>query len=148
MATTISVESATPDFLENIRASGHLIQADEPRGAGGADAGPSPYELLLGAVGACKAITVRMYAARKGWPLLGVRISLSHERRHADDCIACQDTAAQLDYIDVKIEFLGDELSDLQRHTLLSIAEKCPIHRTLAGGLQIRTSVFEPSGGL
>lgn len=148
MATTVSVDSAAPDFLENIRASGHLIQADEPRGAGGADAGPSPYELLLGAVGACKAITVRMYAARKGWPLQGVRINLSHERRHAEDCVACQDSAAQLDHIDVQIEFLGNELNDSQRRTLLSIADKCPIHRTLAGRLQIHTTVAGLSGAL
>lgn len=145
MVTTVSVDSAAPDFLEKIRASGHLIEADEPRSAGGADAGPSPYELLLGALGACKAITVRMYAARKGWPLQSVRINLSHERRHAADCLTCHDAAAQIDHIDVQIEFLGTELSDSQRQTLASIAEKCPIHRTLGGHLQIRTTVARDS---
>jgi len=139
MATTVLVDSAPANFLEIIRTSGHVLQVDEPESAGGMNAGASPYELLLGALGACKAITLRMYAARKGWPLEAVHVSLNHERRHADDCLTCQDAAAQIDYIGVRIELVGTELTDAQRKTLLAIAEKCPVHRTLAGRLQIRT---------
>jgi uncharacterized OsmC-like protein len=144
MTTSVSVDSAATNYLETVRASGHLIQVDEPVSAGGMDAGPSPYELLLGALGTCKAITVRMYAARKGWPLESVRVNLSHDRRHAEDCLKCQDTAAQIDHIDVQIEFVGPALSASQRQTLLAVAEKCPIHRTLTGGVQIRTRALGP----
>lgn len=144
MATSVAVDSAAPNYLETIRASGHLIQADEPQSAGGMDAGASPYELLLGALGACKAITVRMYAARKGWPLESIHVRLSHDRRHADDCLKCQDAAAQIDYIDVQVEIVGTALSASQRQTLLAVTEKCPLHRALAGGLQIRTQAAAP----
>jgi|SRR5690348_8843675 putative redox protein len=134
----ISVESASPDFLENIHAGRHGLQADEPLSAGGQDAAPSPYELLLAALGACKVITVRMYAKRKDWPLQGVQLNLSHGKVHAEDCADCEHTGSLIDQIDVEIKLQG-ELSADQRRILLAIAEKCPVHRTLTSAVQIRT---------
>jgi putative redox protein len=134
----VSVESASPEFLENIFAGGHKLQADEPLSAGGQDLAPSPYELLLAALGACKAITVRMYAKRKGWPLQGVQLKLSHGKVHATDCADCERAGSMIDQIDVELNLLG-ELSTEQRRTLLAIAEKCPVHRTLTSKVQIRT---------
>jgi len=134
----VSVESALPEFLENIFAGGHNLQADEPLSAGGQDLAPSPYELLLAALGACKAITVRMYAKRKGWPLQGVQLKLSHGKVHATDCADCERSGSLIDQIDVELKLLG-ELSNEQRQTLLAIAEKCPVHRTLTSKIQIRT---------
>ena len=134
----VSVESASADFLENISAGPHGLQADEPLSAGGQDAAPSPYELLLAALGACKVITVRMYAKRKGWPLQGVQLNLLHGKVHAEDSANCERAGSLIDQIDVEIKLQG-ELSAEQRRILLAIAEKCPVHRTLISEVQIRT---------
>ena len=135
---SISVESTSPDFLENITVGKHKLHADEPLNAGGRDAAPSPYDLLLAALGACKVITLRMYAKRKGWPLRAVRINLSHRKVHAEDCFNCLSAASLIDQIDVEIKLQG-ELSSEQHGMLLAIAEKCPVHRTLTSTVQIRT---------
>ena len=134
----VLVESASPDFLENIFVGQHGLQADEPLSAGGRDTAPSPYELLLAAVGACKVITLRMYAKRKGWPLQGVQLNLSHEKVHAEDCANCDSSDSLIDQIDVEIKLQG-ELSPEQRQILLAIAEKCPVHRTLTSRVRICT---------
>jgi uncharacterized OsmC-like protein len=134
----VSVKSASPDFLENISVGQHDLQVDEPMSAGGQDAAPTPYELLLAALGACKVITVRMYAKRKGWPLQGVQLNLSHEKVHAEDCANCDSAGSLIDHIDVEVKLQG-ELSAEQRRILLAIAEKCPVHRTLTSQIQIRT---------
>ena len=136
----VLVESASPDFLENISIGRHGLQADEPLSAGGQDGAPSPYELLLAALGACKVITLRMYAKRKGWPLQGVQLNLSHGKVHAEDCADCERAGSLIDQIDIEIKLRG-ELSAEQRRILLAIAEKCPIHRTLTTQVQIRTRV-------
>jgi putative redox protein len=137
-AVNVSVASASPDFLENITAGRHGFQADEPLSAGGQDAAPNPYELLLAALGACKVITVRMYAKRKRWPLQGVQINLSHRKVHAEDSANCDSASSLIDQIDVEIKLQG-ELSAEQRRILLTMAEKCPVHRTLTSQVQIRT---------
>jgi putative redox protein len=134
---TVTVESASPDYLETIHAGRHAFQVDEPLEAGGKDAAPTPYDLLLAALGACKVITLRMYAQRKRWALRGVQVSLSHAKVHAEDCANC-DPASLIDQIEVEIGLLGD-LSAEQRRTLLAVAEKCPVHRTLTSGVRIRT---------
>ena len=134
----VSVQSSPLDFVADISAGRHVLQADEPVSAGGQDAAPSPYELFLAALGACKVITLRMYAKRKGWPLRHVQVNLSHARVHATDCANCADEGSLIEEIDVAIKLVG-ELSDEQRRKLLAIAEKCPIHRTMTSPLKIRT---------
>jgi putative redox protein len=138
LVTHVSVSSAAPDFLENISAGRHVLQADEPGSVGGKDAAPTPYELLLASLGACKAITLRMYAKRRGWPLEEVHVDLSHAKVHGEDCANCDSQASLIDRIQVEIRLVGD-LSTEQRQTLLTIAEKCPVHRTLVSGVQIQT---------
>jgi putative redox protein len=142
MPTTVTVESAPPHYLENITAGRHTLQADEPVSAGGADVAPTPYELLLGALGACKTITLRMFANRKQWPLEGVRIKLSHAKVHAEDCANAGSASCLLDHIEVEIELVGD-LTAEQRRTLIEIAEKCPVQRTLNSRVVIRTRAGE-----
>jgi putative redox protein len=134
---SVTVESAAPDYLETIHAGRHVFQVDEPLEAGGKDAAPTPYDLLLAALGACKVITLRMYAQRKHWALRAVHVSLSHAKMHAEDCANC-DSTSLIDQIEVEIDLLG-ELSAEQRRTLLAVAEKCPVHRTLTSGVRIRT---------
>jgi len=114
----------------------HVWIADEPDSVGGGNAGPDPYELLLSSLGACKAITVRMYADRKGWPLHETRIRLAHSRVHAEDCEECATGEGKVDRIDVDVDVRGP-LSDGQREKLLEISGKCPVHRTLEGEIEI-----------
>jgi len=84
-------------------------------------------------------MTVRMYAGRKKWPLEDVRITLRHFREYDNDCENCGDTPAKIDVLDRQIEFVGD-LTDEMRARLIEIADKCPVHRTLCGELEVRTS--------
>ena len=117
----------------------HRLIADEPIGTG-EDAGPDPYALLLSALGACKVITVRMYAERKGWPLETVEVSLDTHKVHARDCEDCEsDPEARVDIIEVDIAFEGP-LTEDQLARLVEISERCPVHRTLTGEVKIRTT--------
>ena len=108
--------------------------------SGGADAGPSPYDLLLAALGACTSMTVAMYARRKQWPLEAVTVRLTHTKIHAEDCAECETREGMLDRIEREITLTG-ALSAEQRERLLEIANRCPVHRTLVSEIDIRTSL-------
>jgi putative redox protein len=113
-----------------IEIRGHEIVADEPLDAGGQDLGPNPYELLLSALGACTAMTVKLYAQRKGWDLDGVEVALSHDRIHAADCADCETRDGFLDRITKHLTLHG-ALDAEQRQRLAEIAERCPVQKTL-----------------
>ncbi len=137
--TVTVAESGAGTYTQEIIAGGHRLTADEPRPFGD-DAGPSPYDLLLSALGACTSMTVRMYANKKGLPLEQVRVSLRHSRIHAKDCAECETEQGMVDHIDRDIELIGD-LDDDQRDKLLAIAERCPVHRTLTSTVHVTTSL-------
>jgi uncharacterized OsmC-like protein len=135
--TEIHVRSLTPDRLaQEIRFATSTVVADEPQTAGGSDRGPSPYELLLGALGACTAMTLQLYARKKGWPLEGVEVSLAHDRIHAEDCGECETREGYLDEIKKEIRLSGP-LDDEQRQRLLEIARRCPVSLTLQREVRI-----------
>jgi len=137
--TVVVAETGTGTYTQNITAGRHRLIADEPRPVG-QDAGPSPYDLLLSALGACTSMTVRMYANRKNWPLQQVRVTLRHSRIHARDCADCETDVGMLDQIDREIELIGD-LDDDQRRRLLGIAERCPVHQTLTSTVHVSTTL-------
>ena len=137
--TVVVTESTRGRLAQDIRAGGHTWTADEPPGVGD-DTGPTPYDLLLGALGACTSMTLRMYADRKGWPLDHITVTLSHDRRHAEDGRDCETKPCVIDRFDRVIELSG-ELTDDQRNQLLAIAEKCPVHRTLLNDKRIVTTL-------
>jgi putative redox protein len=118
----------------------HVLVSDEPEAAGGRDLGPSPYELLLMALGACTSMTLTLYATRKGWPLEHVDVALEHGRVHADDCAQCETKPAMIERIERAITLTG-ALDEAQRQRLLQIADMCPVHRTLTGHVDIRTAL-------
>jgi putative redox protein len=124
------------NLRQEIAAGAHTFFADEPVDDGGDDTGPNPYELLLGALGACTSMTLLLYARRKGWPLEGVEVRLSHRRDYAQDCEECVERPMRIDVIDRRITLHG-ALDDAQRARLLEIAARCPVHRTLTGTVRI-----------
>ena len=135
---TVSAHIGGSGFRVEIEAGAHAFVADEPLEAGGTDDGPTPYDLILAALGACTAMTLRMYADRKQWPLESVTVHLHHGRSHAADEQQCENRPMRLDQIERTLEILGP-LTDEQRVRLAEIAERCPVHRTLDAGVRITT---------
>ncbi len=135
--TMIVSETGIGKFQNLVRTGQHVFLADEPVSFGGDDTGPNPYDFVLAGLGSCTAMTLRMYAGRKKWPLDQVSVSLSHAKEHADDCVDC-DPKSRIDVFDRTITILGD-LDETQRQRLLEIADKCPVHRTLEANAHIRT---------
>lgn len=131
-------DSDAGPFAETVRSGTHVLCADEPVANGGNDTGPDPYSYLLAALGACTAMTLRMYARQKKWPLQKVRVVLKHDKIHATDCAACDTKEGTVDRIERWIELDGP-LGDDQRERLLEIADRCPVHRTLNSEIVITT---------
>jgi putative redox protein len=127
-------------YRTEMSAGHHALVADEPESVGGTDAGPTPYDYLLAALGSCTGMTLRMYADRKDWPLEEAVVRLSHEKVHADDCEHCDAETGTVDRIMREIELAGP-LSEEQRDRLLEIANKCPVHRTLHDEIDVQSSL-------
>jgi len=139
---TVVVEGSAAAFRQSVRVGRHEIVGDEPLAAGGSDAGPTPYDLLLAALGTCTSMTVGLYARRKRWPLESVRVRLRHGRAHAADCADCEKPGAMVERIDVEIELAG-ALEPAQRARLLEIAGRCPVYRTLTSRIEIHETLAE-----
>ena len=128
-------------YQVQISAGNHAWIADEPLDTGD-DLGPSPYDLLLSALGACTVMTVEMYAKRKAWPLDSVEVRLDTHKIYARDCEDClSDPNSKVDVITREIHFTG-ALSEEQIARLTEIADRCPVHRTLTSEIKIRTAVI------
>lgn len=137
----VIVRGDTAGFAQEIVAGRHRLTADEPIEVGGGDTGPSPYDLLLAALGSCTSMTVSLYARSKKWPLESVTVNLSHSKIHAVDCAECETKVGKIDRIEREIHFVG-ALDEQQRKKLLEIADKCPVHRTLKSEIDIRTQMI------
>jgi putative redox protein len=141
-AGTVIVASTGAGPFDQIMLDGrHTLRADEPVAAGGSDAGPGPYELLLMALGSCTSMTVNLYAARKKWPLEQVVVRLKHSRVHAEDCADCENPKSMIERVEKSVELIGS-LDETQRTRLLQIADQCPVHRTLLSKFEIRTTPY------
>lgn len=135
------VSEADPDsFTQDISAAGHHLIADEPAGYGGSYLGPTPYQLVAAGLGACTSMTIRMYARQKKLPLEHVQVDVSHDKVHAEDCAGCSQNGGKVDRFVRQITLVGD-LQPEQRQRLLEIADRCPVHRTLEGEIEIVTRI-------
>jgi putative redox protein len=137
-ALDVIVRGDAAGFAQEVVVGKHRLTADEPIEAGGKDTGPSPYDLLLAALGSCTSMTVAMYARAKKWPLESVTVNLRHSKIHAADCRDCETKEGKIDRIEREIHFVG-KLDGEQQKRLLEIADKCPVHRTLESEIDIRT---------
>jgi putative redox protein len=135
-------ETRANKFQQLVTVGPHRLLADEPVAAGGEDTGPGPYDLLLSALGACTAMTMRMYADRKALPMDHVTVTLNHKKIYAKDCEACETKEGMLDRIERVIAIEG-ALDVEQRAKLMEIADKCPVHRTLTSEIHIVTKAAE-----
>jgi len=127
-------------FRTEIIANGHSLIADEPISAGGANSGPTPYDLLVSALGACTGMTIRMYADRKKLPLDSIIVRLRHDKIYAEDCQDCEDPKSKIDFIEREIELNGD-LDEPTRQKILQIANRCPVHKTLESRSRIASKL-------
>jgi len=131
-------ETRNSKFQNTVSIGSHRMLADEPIAAGGEDTGPGPYDFLLTALGACKSMTMRLYADRKSFPLERATVTLTHSKIHAQDCAECETKEGMLDQIDVLINLEGPLDTD-QYKRIVEIADKCPVHRTLTSEIRILT---------
>ena len=128
--TAVRITSNDSRYGQEVTIRQFQLQADEPPPLGGDDAGPTPVELLLTSLGTCKAITLQMYAERKGWPLAQVTVDLTYESRPGDPVITAHLT-------------LGGDLTDEQRQRLRDISDRCPVHKLLTHPLSIQTQLAD-----
>ncbi len=141
--TVVVAETGQGKFANQISIGGrHTLTADEPPEVGGSDTGPTPYDLLLAGLGACKAMTMRLYAERKGYALDRAQVTLSHDKIHARDCEDCETAGGRIDRIQTEIELSGD-LDAEARGNIAAIAEKCPVHRTLQSEVLIESRLSD-----
>jgi putative redox protein len=142
-AQVVVAETTQGTFLNHVVTREHHFLADEPVSAGGLDAGPSPYDLLAAALGTCTAMTIRLFADRRQIPLDRVTVEVDHNREHATDCQACADGhAPRIDRFECRIQLDG-EVSPADRTRLLAVANRCPVHRTLAASSTIVTTELQ-----
>lgn len=137
--TRVKVTNLDTGYAHRIESRAHVLTADEPTELGGTDQGPTPYELLLAALGSCSAITVRIYANRKNWPLEDVTVQVTLDRIHAKDCEDCEQETGFVDVFVKEVDLQGPLTSE-QRQRLTEIADRCPVHRTLSGATKIQSS--------
>lgn len=137
----VKVRLAGDSYTSEILTPFHHLLADEPESVGGQNLGPTPYDLLMASLGACTAMTLKMYANRKGWDLEEINVFLNHEKIHQKDAEDAKD--GKLSKFSRYLEIKG-ELTEEMKEKLLEIADKCPVHKTLHEPILVETSFKEP----
>lgn len=141
MTTPVKLHSRN-SFRTEVEAGPHHFVVDEPVEAGGTAEGPTPYDLLAAALGACTSMTLHYYAKRESLPLEGVDVTVSHDRQHAKDCVDCMSHSGFIHHFQVEIRLHGN-LTPEQREHLLSIANRCPVKKTLSSEIRIDDVLVE-----
>lgn len=128
-------------FTTELKAGTHRLLADEPEKVGGANLGPTPYDLLTAGLAACTTMTLQMYAARKKWDLKEARVHIDYKKDYYYDAENCETSDTKIDQFHRKLDLTGD-LDDQQIKRLLEIADKCPVHRTLHSEVKVTTELM------
>lgn len=140
-------ETGEGKFQNYVRSGNHRLLADEPASFGGLDSGPSPYDFLAIALGACTSMTLRMYATFKALDIGAISVTVLHEKVHAEDCLTCSEEMAgsgnKIDQFERRISVEGGVDPELH-DKLLEIADKCPVHKTLEGRASVVTQIISP----
>lgn len=136
----VHIHNGDVKYKTTLTAGRHELISDEPAEVGGKDEGPDPYDYLLMSLGSCTAITLRMYAERKQWPVDDIYIELRHFKDHAEDCEDCDEKSARIDKIEKEIMIAGDLNGD-QLDKMLEISKKCPVNRTLLGSIEMHATI-------
>ena len=123
-------------FRTEIEAGRHRLIADEPADAGGSDEGPTPYDFLCAALGACTSMTMHVVSRRENIPLQGVELQITSDRMYAKDCAECTSASGYIHRFTVEIKLLG-ELTAAHRERLLAVARRCPVVKTLTSEIRI-----------
>lgn len=134
----VVVRGDAKGFAQKVEVGRFNLVADEPVSYGGTDTGPSPYDLILAALGSCTSMTIGLYARKRDWPLENITVSLRHSKIHAKDCDDCVTKEGRIDRIEMEIHLDG-ALTDEQRTKLMEVAGKCPVHQTLTHEINIKT---------
>ena len=142
-APDVIVRGTAASFRQEVTSGKHQLLGDEPVSYGGKDEGPGPYEYLLISLGTCTSMTIGLYARKKQIPLEKITVALRHSRIHARDCDDCETKEGMLDRIELEIELSGS-LTAEQHSRLMTIAAKCPVHRTLKSEIDIRLNESRP----
>lgn len=137
---SVVVSEKDHNFTLNVVSNDHYWLADQPVAAGGQNLGPDPYQHLLAALGTCTVMTLRMYAKLKKIPLTDISVTLKHHKNYHQDCQNCDQETQYSEMINRHITLVG-ELSKAQRQKLLSIADKCPVHKTLHHQVKVITTI-------
>lgn len=141
-AGAVASLSAEDKYTTSMWLDGHHLVADEPEAMGGGGLGPSPYDYVAGGLAACKAITARLYARRKQWDLQHITVEVDHDKAHIGDCAQPGGPTARIDRFRCRVRMEGD-LTPEQRQRILEIADRCPVHRTLVGGVKIQSELVD-----
>jgi uncharacterized OsmC-like protein len=137
-------ESGQGRFQQLVCIGRHNLLADEPTDVGGNGSGPTPYDLLAAALGACTSMTLRMFADRKKLELGRISVRVTHTKSYAADCENCvEERQGTLSHFDRVISFAGPAQGDAVRSRLLNIADRCPVHQTLAQSSHITTTIVD-----
>ncbi|GAB3538047.1 bifunctional alpha/beta hydrolase/OsmC family protein [Pontibacter brevis] len=129
-------------FTTSIKAGDHYLTADEPVSVKGNNFGPTPYELVASGLAACTAMTIKMYAMRKNWPLEDVEVHISYRKDHAEDSQNRKDKGAKIDVFEREIRLTGN-LDEAQRERMLEIGNKCPVHKMMYSEVEVRSRLIE-----
>jgi len=136
--STFAVAITKNELTTQLNTEGHMGLVDEPVEIGGLDKGPTPYDLLCGALASCTSITLRLYANRKEWDVSRIRVEVKYAKAYKEDCEACTENPKKIDVFERIIKLEGD-LDDTQRQRMLQIANSCPVHRTLESEIHVNT---------
>jgi putative redox protein len=143
MTATPVVLKAHGTFRTEVQAGPHHFIMDEPVDVGGTGEGPTPYDMLASALGACTAMTLQFYAKREKLPLEGVQVTVSHDRQHVRDCADCTSSQGFIHRFKVEIKLEGDLLGDAERQKLLTIAGRCPVAKMLQNEIKVDEVLVE-----